>query len=420
MNDSFRSSKVNSVRLYQPSNQLVIIVSKAQDLPNRKKLDKQSPYCVARIQDQVQKTKIVPRGGQNPHFDDELWFSLDNVEETTVNFIVYHQMKKDSELVCKADIDFTPALRRSSKEGYDNWFTLSYNGRPAGKIYLEMTYYSSSKDVPAHVEPLTKLRMVSSALSHPVPSILPTKATQPSNCDGENFKVLNNNDEDKKVKQAGQFLPMSQPFETEQSVLQRLVKNAWKFSSTFTRPVTQTNVTDFEGSVRQPQTHLLTHKLFEDSSDEDELESTNYCESTKENQAETHTNSSNIGALRMGKMFLSNLVFDLDKRENSSKDYSGAQGSSEHTFPSSEDKEVAVRIVTSDVDQEGMAPVPPSHRVPLTQMNRPIYPTDSKRAYPRKSNEFLGSNCSRSPKQENDQCKMNLSYSQIRKLQRKR
>ncbi|KAG7886350.1 hypothetical protein KL938_000003 [Ogataea parapolymorpha] len=420
MNDSFRSSKMNNVRLYQPSNQLVIIVSKAQDLPNRKKLDKQSPYCVARIQDQVQKTKIVPRGGQNPHFDDELWFSLDNVEETTVNFIVYHQMKKDSELVCKADIDFTPALRRSSKEGYDNWFPLSYNGRPAGKIYLEMTYYSSSKDVPAHVEPLTKLRMVSSALSHNIPSTQPTQATQPSNCDGENFKELNDNDEDREVKRAGRFSHMSQSFETEQSAIQRFVKNAWKFSSPFNKPVTQASVADLKGPARQPQTHLLTHKLFEDSSDEDELESANYCDSAKENQAEAHTNPSNIEALRMGKIFLSNLVFDFDKRENSGKDNSEPQSNSEHTFPLSEDKEVAVRVVSSDVDQEGIAPEPPSHRVPLTQMNRPIYPTDSKRAYHRKSNEYLGSNCSRNPNQDYDQRKSNLSYSQIRKLQRKR
>ncbi|QPG73385.1 hypothetical protein FOA43_000695 [Brettanomyces nanus] len=122
-----------------------------QDLPNRRKLDKQSPYVVARIQDQIQRTRVVPRGGQTPHFDQELWFSLDNVESSTINLMIYHQQKKDSELVCQADIDFSTALRRPVNEGYDAWFNLYYKGKPAGRIYLEMTYYNSTDSVPIGV-----------------------------------------------------------------------------------------------------------------------------------------------------------------------------------------------------------------------------------------------------------------------------
>lgn len=137
-------------------NQLVIVAIRAQNLPNRCRFDKQSPYVVARIQDQLQRTRVVPRGGQTPRFDQELWFSLDNVESTTVNLMIYHQQKKSSELVCQADIDFSKALRRSTQEGYDSWFPLQYKNRPAGRIFLEMTYYPSQNSVPVSVENISR------------------------------------------------------------------------------------------------------------------------------------------------------------------------------------------------------------------------------------------------------------------------
>ncbi|GME84857.1 unnamed protein product [Ambrosiozyma monospora] len=150
--EGFGSSGYDSrAKSETPGNQLVVVVTKAQDLPNRRKLDKQSPYVVLRIQDQVQRTRVVPRGGQTPHFDEELWFVLDNVEETTLNINIYHQQKKDSELVCSGKVDFSTALKRSIKEGYDGWFDLEYNNRPAGRVYLEMTYYPSVTAVPIGV-----------------------------------------------------------------------------------------------------------------------------------------------------------------------------------------------------------------------------------------------------------------------------
>ncbi|CDK25320.1 unnamed protein product [Kuraishia capsulata CBS 1993] len=155
--------------LQREENQLVIVVTKAQNLPNRKKLDKQSPYCVARIQDQIQKTKVVHRGGQNPEWDDELWFSLDDLSGSVVIFTIYHQTKKDEELVCKADIDFSIVMKRSSKEGYDAWFPLEYEGRPAGRIYLQMTYYPSATSVPTVVENAPRLLDSRPKLTRPLP-----------------------------------------------------------------------------------------------------------------------------------------------------------------------------------------------------------------------------------------------------------
>ena len=64
MNDLNMSEMSAHSQVDAAGNQLVIVVIKAQDLPNRRKLDKQSPYVVARIQDQTQRTRVVPRGGQ--------------------------------------------------------------------------------------------------------------------------------------------------------------------------------------------------------------------------------------------------------------------------------------------------------------------------------------------------------------------
>ncbi len=169
MNNFNRSTTSAHSNVNTAGNQLVIVVIKAQDLPNRRKLDKQSPYVVARIQDQTQRTRVVHRGGQTPKFNQELWFSLDNIESTTVNLMIYHQQKKDSELVCQADIDFSIALRKSINEGYDSWFSLQYKDRPAGKIYLEMTYYPSADSVPVAVSNIPRDGLKS--LSKSVPAM---------------------------------------------------------------------------------------------------------------------------------------------------------------------------------------------------------------------------------------------------------
>lgn len=129
-------------------NLLAVVVSKARDLPNRRKFDKQTPYCVVRIQDQVQTTHAIPRAGQNPEWDSELWFSLSGISDYKMSFNIYHETKKEVGLVCKATIDFSQALTKPSKVGFDKWYDLEYDGKPAGQIFLEMSYYPPVDNVP--------------------------------------------------------------------------------------------------------------------------------------------------------------------------------------------------------------------------------------------------------------------------------
>lgn len=47
---------------------LVIIVDRAKNLPNRKSIGKQDPYCAARLGKEAKKTETDRRGGQTPRW----------------------------------------------------------------------------------------------------------------------------------------------------------------------------------------------------------------------------------------------------------------------------------------------------------------------------------------------------------------
>lgn len=142
-----------------PENKLAVVVARASGLRNVLKLDKQSPFVTIRLQDQETSTRVLPRGGQNPRWDEAHWLSLDGVDlgqekNRKVVINVYHQKKGDAKLICSSDIDYTPALTKSIQDGYDAWFELYWDGKVAGKIYLEFTFYPKLGDVPIGTESL--------------------------------------------------------------------------------------------------------------------------------------------------------------------------------------------------------------------------------------------------------------------------
>lgn len=60
---------------------LVVIVDRAKNLPNRKAMGKQDPYCAARLGKEAKKTDTDKRGGQTPRwyssiFDDVVGITL--------------------------------------------------------------------------------------------------------------------------------------------------------------------------------------------------------------------------------------------------------------------------------------------------------------------------------------------------------
>jgi hypothetical protein len=53
---------------------LVIVVDRAKNLPNKKSMGKQDPYCAARLGKEAKKTNVDKRGGQTPR-----WYVLCNL-----------------------------------------------------------------------------------------------------------------------------------------------------------------------------------------------------------------------------------------------------------------------------------------------------------------------------------------------------
>ena len=47
---------------------LVVVVDRAKNLPNRKSIGKQDPYCAARLGKEAKKTETDKRGGQTPRW----------------------------------------------------------------------------------------------------------------------------------------------------------------------------------------------------------------------------------------------------------------------------------------------------------------------------------------------------------------
>jgi hypothetical protein len=47
-----------------------------KNLPNKRNIGKQDPYCLVTLNDERQRTKVDKRGGQHPEWDEELRFTL--------------------------------------------------------------------------------------------------------------------------------------------------------------------------------------------------------------------------------------------------------------------------------------------------------------------------------------------------------
>ncbi|EJT76732.1 hypothetical protein GGTG_06648 [Gaeumannomyces tritici R3-111a-1] len=121
---------------------LVLIVDKAKNLPNRKTIGKQDPYCAARLGKEARKTTTDVRGGQTPKWDQELRFTVHDCPD-------YYQLKvsvfnddKKTDLIGETWIDLRDIIVTGGGQS-DTWHTLNCRSRYAGEIRLEITFYDS-------------------------------------------------------------------------------------------------------------------------------------------------------------------------------------------------------------------------------------------------------------------------------------
>lgn len=148
---------------------LIVVVLKAKNLPNKRHIGKQAPYCCAFLNEEKRRTKAIKRGGQHPEWDEEFRFT---VYEATDDELAMNSQSTDTppppppkkgrpkkikggnsmRLQCYADdprepdligetvVDLTEVLTKGET---DEWFTLMYKDKYAGEVYIELTFWSN-------------------------------------------------------------------------------------------------------------------------------------------------------------------------------------------------------------------------------------------------------------------------------------
>lgn len=143
---------------------LVILVCRAKHLPNRRKLDKQSPYVTIRLGTTAKKTPSHFRAGQTPEWTHEIRFQLTRERKPALKIDILDETKNDPTPIGNTEIDasviFNPENKKVEydvngkpieKYIHDKWYDMTLNGRRAGMVYLEMTFYPSAPVVPPKI-----------------------------------------------------------------------------------------------------------------------------------------------------------------------------------------------------------------------------------------------------------------------------
>ncbi|CAJ2502767.1 Uu.00g101610.m01.CDS01 [Anthostomella pinea] len=121
---------------------LVLIIDRAKNLPNRKTIGKQDPYCAARLGKEAKKTTTDIRGGQTPKWDQELRFTVhDSPDYYQLKLSVFNDDKK-TDLIGETWMDLRDIVVQGGGQS-DQWHTLNCKGKYAGEVRIEVTYYDS-------------------------------------------------------------------------------------------------------------------------------------------------------------------------------------------------------------------------------------------------------------------------------------
>ncbi|KAK7721863.1 hypothetical protein SLS63_009388 [Diaporthe eres] len=121
---------------------LVIIVDRAKNLPNRKTIGKQDPYCAARLGKEAKKTTTDIRGGQTPRWDQEIRFTVhDSPDYYQLKISVFNDDKK-TDLIGETWVDLRDIVVPGGGQN-DLWHNLTCKGKYAGEIRIELTYYDT-------------------------------------------------------------------------------------------------------------------------------------------------------------------------------------------------------------------------------------------------------------------------------------
>ncbi|KAK9462964.1 uncharacterized protein V1516DRAFT_710762 [Lipomyces oligophaga] len=119
---------------------LIAVLIKARNLPNRRTLGKQDPYCTLRVGQNAQSTKVDVRGGQRPSWNHELRYKLVDSDES-MKLTVFDDNDSKPDLIGDTIIDLKTIVETCQKKEQDQWHTIQFRTKFAGEVYIEMTFY---------------------------------------------------------------------------------------------------------------------------------------------------------------------------------------------------------------------------------------------------------------------------------------
>ncbi|KAJ5288934.1 hypothetical protein N7478_001964 [Penicillium angulare] len=130
---------------------LVAIIDRAKNLPNRKTMGKQNPYCAARLGKEAKKTPTDLRGGQTPRWDHELRFTVhESPDYYKLKVSIFNDDKK-TDLIGETWVDLNNLIIPGGSQD-DHWHPLQSRGKYSGEVRIEMTYYDTRKQDEAVIE----------------------------------------------------------------------------------------------------------------------------------------------------------------------------------------------------------------------------------------------------------------------------
>ncbi|KAF9285885.1 hypothetical protein BGZ68_003418 [Mortierella alpina] len=156
-----------------PIGDLVIVPIQGRDLPNRERFGKQDPFILFKLGNVSKRSSTDVRGGQRPRWKDDqiniLMYESDAKDATSLYVTCLDEDHQKSELIGDCVINLAKVLEHGE---HDDWFELSYKGREAGELMLQLTYYSHDPKHPTS-------RMNRAAPSTPIPASGTAPARRP-------------------------------------------------------------------------------------------------------------------------------------------------------------------------------------------------------------------------------------------------
>lgn len=160
---------------------LCVYVSKAKDMPNLTKLDKQNVILRLRIAHMTRESDVQFRAGQNPVFNYLEKFEITPGVKPVMYVEAYCERKKKAPLpIGRCEVDLMNGIRADPKDGYCTWYELKRDRNEfAGTIFIELTFKPNVKRSQYGKVSKDTLRLDASVAARPMP-LLPTESRMTS------------------------------------------------------------------------------------------------------------------------------------------------------------------------------------------------------------------------------------------------